>query len=52
MFETLKQIGEIYGMVLIILMIISFCAFIFIVMFKWLHKQREINTSIYENELN
>lgn len=52
MFQILKQIGEIYGLVLIILMIISMASFIFFIIYKageWLYEEKEFNKQILKN---
>lgn len=52
MIETLKQIGEIYGLVLIFLMMMGIVWLIFFLIYeegKELYRLQELNIQIYEN---
>ena len=52
MIETLKQIGEIYGLVLIFLMMMSILCLIFFIIYRAgeeLYRLKELNKQIYED---
>ncbi len=53
MIETLKQIGEIYGLVLIFLMMMGIVCLIFFIIYKVgeeLYRLKEFNKQIYEDK--